>query len=124
MGAAENKATVEGAYAAFGQGDIPGVIGVNAPDAVWVIHSMTPALSGEYKGPDAIGSFFQTIGDNIEISEFSMNVVAADGDLVVAVGDETYTQKATGDKVSGPLIHLWTFGADGKVTRFEEWESN
>lgn len=125
MGAAENKAAVAAMYDAFGQGDVEGVVGANAPDAMWVIHSGAGSpFGGEHKGPDAIGAFFQAINDSIEISQFDMAPIAADGDIVVALGDQTYKVKATGKTVQGPLAHVFTFGPDGKVVRFEEWESN
>ena len=125
MGAAENRATVEAAYEAFGRGDIEAVINTNAPDAVWAIHSGGGSpLDGEHKGLDGIGAFFQTINDTIEISRFEMAPIAAEGDVVVATGDQEYTVKATGKTVRGPLVHIFTFGADGKCIRFEEFESN
>jgi hypothetical protein len=125
VGAAENKATVVAAYEAFGTGDIAAVIATNAPDAVWVNYS-TPAspFSGEHKGLDSIGAFFGLIGDSIDITEFDIGPIAADGDVVVAEGHQSYTVKKTGKTVSGPVLHVFTFGPDGKVTRFEEWESN
>ena len=125
MGARENRATIEGAYAAFAQGDVPAVIGINAPDAVWVNYSSPDSpLSGEHKGVDEIGAFFGVIGETIDIAEFDMAVVAADGDVVVARGHQTYTVKKTGKTVSGPVLHLFTFAPDGKLARFEEYETN
>lgn len=124
MGAAENKATVIAAYEAFGRGDIEAVIATNAPDAVWVNYSSTASpLNGEHKGTDAIGAFFGAIGETIEISEFDIAPIAAEGDRVVAEGHQSYTVKKTGKTVSGPVLHVFTFGPDGKCTRFEEWES-
>lgn len=123
MGAAENKAAVVAAYEAFGAGDVPSVIAMNAPDAVWTIHSAPNApFAGEHKGTDAIGAFFGLIPENIEITEFAIAPIAAEGDTVVAVGHQTYTVKSTGKTASGPLVHVFTFGPDGKVSRFEEYE--
>jgi hypothetical protein len=125
MGASENKATVAGAYEAFGRGDIPAVVGINAPDALWTIHSGTDApFAGEHVGVAAIGALFQTIGESIDIQKFDMRPIAAEGDVVVAYGEQSYTARKTGKTVAGPLIHLFTFNADGRVVRFEEWESN
>ena len=98
---------------------------MNAPDAVWVNYSTEASpFSGEHKGLDAIGAFFGLIGDNIEITEFDLAPIAAEGDVVVAGGHQAYTVKRTGKSVSGPVLHVFTFGPDGKVTRFEEWEAN
>ena len=125
MGAAENRATVSAAYEAFGRGDIGAVIEINAADAVWVIHSgANAAFAGEHKGHAGIGAMFQTSGESVDITVFSMQPIAAEGDVVVAVGEQTYTVKKTGKTVNGPLAHVFTFNSEGKVVRFEEWESN
>lgn len=125
MGAAENRATVISAYEAFGRGDIEAVIATNAPDAVWVIHSSSSApFAGEHKGHESIGAIFQAIGESVDITLFDMRPIAAEGDIVVATGDQSYTVKKTGKTVSGPLAHVFTFDAAGKLIRFEEWESN
>ena len=125
MGATENKAAVVAAYQAFGAGDVAAVIASNAPDAVWVNHSSAAsALNGEFKGHDDIGNFFGLIGQHIEFSKFDMAPIAAEGDVVVAMGEQAYTVKSTGKTVAGPLIHIFTFGADGLVHRFEEFEAN
>jgi ketosteroid isomerase-like protein len=123
MGASENKAAVAAAYEAFGKGDIESVIGMNAPDSVWVVHTAGSPLAGEYKGHDAIGGFFGLVGEHIEITRFELAPIAAEGDTVVAQGVQTDTAKKTGKTVSGPLVHIFTFGPDGKVTRFEEFET-
>jgi ketosteroid isomerase-like protein len=125
VGAEENRAATAEAYAAFGRGDIEALIAANAPDTVWEIHS-SPAspLNGEHKGHDGVGAFFGIVDSAIEFSKFEMTPIAADGDVVVATGEQDYTVKATGKRVAGPLIHLFTFNSDGKIARFEEWESN
>jgi len=124
MSATENKATVIAAYEAFGRGDVVSVLATNAPNAVWINYS-TPAspLNGEHKGLEAIGEFFNLIGSSMEIEQFDMTPIAADGDTVVATGNQRYRVKSTGKTVSGSVVHVFTFDADGKVVRFEEWES-
>jgi hypothetical protein len=77
-----------------------------------------------HKGVDGIGAFFGLIGDSIDITAFELTPIAAEGDVVIAKGEQSYTVKRTGKTVSGPGLHVFTFGPDGKVTRFEEWETN
>jgi ketosteroid isomerase-like protein len=125
MGASENRAAVVAAYEAFGRGDVAAVIAMNAPDAVWVNYSTAASpLSGEHKGLDGIGALFGLMADNIEITELELAPIAAEGDVVVVEGHQTYTVKRTGKTVAGPVLHIFTFDSAGKVTRFEEWESN
>jgi len=125
MTAAQNKAAVAAAYDAFAKGDVPTVIAMNAPDAVWVNYSTSASpFQGEHKGLDGIGEFFGLVGEHIEISQFELAPVAAEGDIVIARGQQTYTVKKTGKRVSGPVVHIFTFDAAGKVARFEEFETN
>ena len=125
VGSAENRAAVESAYEAFGRADIATVIAMNAPHTVWVNYS-TPAspLNGEFKGLDGVSTFFGLVGEHIDMSEFTIAPIAADGDVVVSSGHQTYTVKRTGKVVSGPVLHIFTFDADGRVTNFEEWEAD
>ncbi len=123
MGAAENKAAVTAMYEAFGAGDIEALLGANAPDAVWTIHSGKGSpMSGEYKGIDAIRGVFAKIPETIDMTRFDIAPLAAEGDVVVARGEQNYTVKATGKTVEGPILHVFTFDAAGKVARFEEYE--
>ena len=125
MGSAENRSAVESAYEAFSRGDVAQVIAMNAPDTVWVNYS-TPAssLNGVFKGLDGVSTFFGLIGEHIEVSELEIAPIAADGNVVVSSGRQTYTVKRTGKVVSGPVLHVFTFDADGRVTNFEEWEAD
>src|SRR5947209_1777197 len=123
MGAVENRAAVVAAYEAFGRGDVPAVMAMNAPDALWVNYTSQSPLGGEFKGSDEIGTFFVKIGDSIDITQFEMAPIAADGDVVVAAGEQAYTVKSTGKTVAGRVLHVFTFNAEGKVTKFEEFET-
>jgi uncharacterized protein len=125
MGAAENKAAVIATYEAFGRGDIDSILASNAPDTLWEIHSAKESpLNGEHKGRDGVAAFFGLVGASIDFAKFEMAPIAADGDVVVAIGEQDYTLKSTGKRVVGPLIHVCTFDSDGKVAHFEEFESN
>ena len=125
MGTTENTATLVAAYEAFGRGDIPAIIAMNSTDTVWEIHSGPGSpLDGTFKGHDGLGEFFGLVGTVMEFAKFEMAPVAADGNMVIAMGEQEYTVKATGKTVTGPLVHVNTFDSDGKIIRFEEFESN
>jgi len=125
MEAHENSAAVVAAYEAFGRGDVTSVVAMNTPDAVWMIHTSPAApYNGERKGLESIGALFGIISDTVDITQFHMAPIASEGDVVVAVGRQTYTVKRTGKTASGAMVHVFTFNSDGKVTRFEEWEGD
>jgi uncharacterized protein len=125
MGAAENKAAVAAVYAAFGQGDVASVFARIAPDAVWVFHGANAApFSGEHKGLEQIKAFYALVADSLEFTGGAHAPIAAEGDVVVAMGEQNYTVKKTGKAVSALAVHVFTFGPDGKIVRFEEWEAD
>jgi ketosteroid isomerase-like protein len=80
-------------------------------------------MTGEHTGLDGINDLFEMIGEQLEVISFEMAPIAAEGDVVVAAGRQDYTVKTTGKKVQGPLVHVFTFGPDGKIVRFDEFET-
>jgi uncharacterized protein len=125
MGSDENRATLVKTYEAFGAGDIETILGLQAADTLWEVHSSKESpLNGAHKGIDAVAAFFGLVGTNMDFAKFEMTPIAAEGDVVVAVGEQDYTVKATGKRVAGPLVHVCTFDSEGKLAHFEEWESN
>jgi len=123
MGTSENTAAVAAAYEAFGRGDIEAILAITAEDTIWQIHASSDSpLNGEYKGLDGVVEFFTKVGSLLEFARFEMAPIAAEGDTVVAVGDQEYTVTSTGTVVTGRLAHVYTFSSDGKVARFEDFE--
>ena len=56
-----NLALVQGAYAAFGQGDIGGVLAALGDDVDWSSPG-TPPHGGQFRGPADVGRFFEGLG--------------------------------------------------------------
>lgn len=67
------------------------------------------------KGKAEVGEFFASLA-GIEFHGFEPLLVAGDGDTVVATIALDATVKATGKWFQDFEVHVWTFGADGKVT--------
>ena len=61
MGTQENLQVVKEGYAAFGRGDIPGLLALMAEDMEW--HHPGPGLplAGTYRGHDGVANFFQKL---------------------------------------------------------------
>jgi hypothetical protein len=116
---ADNVATVQAIYAAFGRGDVPGILGHLAEDVVWE-HDWGGAPLPLYqprRGRNQVPGFFAELAA-IEITRFEPLNLLTGGNQVVAVIRLEATARATGRKVTDLEAHLWTFGADGKVTAF------
>ena len=96
----DNVEMVQGAYEAFGRGDIPALMANFADDIEW--HSPEPLPQHmDACGPEEVGQFFQAVPDRAD-----------------AVGHGA--GKLDGDDAEYGFVHAWTV-RDGKLTRFNEY---
>jgi ketosteroid isomerase-like protein len=117
MGA--NSKLVRQAYAAFGTGDIPGLLGLLDADVEWTSPATLPH-GGEFSGPAEVGKFFEAIGanwDSLELDIESVNEVGPTSVLGVAHADGT---RKGGKSQSYGAVHIFDV-SDGKITRFREF---
>jgi ketosteroid isomerase-like protein len=116
-----NLETVQDIYAAFGAGDIPGILSKLADDVDWEYGSTStdvPWLQHR-RGRDAVGGFFEALVA-LDFHSFVPKEFLESGDTVVVLLDVELTVKATSTRLSEEdETHIWRFGADGKVARFK-----
>src|SRR5579862_3494842 len=113
-----NVETVQGLYAAFGRGDLPGILAMLADDVVW--ESEGPAIisfSGTRRGKTETAGFFEALGADHLNPQLTITDYVASGDTVMTLGRYAATMKATGKKFDSPIAHYWKF-RDGKVVRY------
>jgi ketosteroid isomerase-like protein len=114
-----NVATVQTIYEAFGRGDVPAILARLADDVAWDqdapgygIPIYEPGV-----GKDHVGRFFQAL-QGLEFVRFEpTNFLVGGAQVAVPVNIEVKV-KETGRVAQALEIHLWTFGDDGKVSRF------
>jgi ketosteroid isomerase-like protein len=115
-----NLATVQQIYASFGQGDVPAIVAKLADGVEWehdsVDHGIPWLRPGRGKGH--VLEFFGVVGKDLEIKRFEVSNLMENGNQVVALLHFQATVRATGKTYQDYEAHVWTFGADGKVTRF------
>ena len=58
MSTEESVQVVKDGFAAFGRGDIQGLLGLLSEDVEWHIPGEGLPLAGTYRGRDAVGQFF------------------------------------------------------------------
>ena len=75
---------------------------------------------GTYKGKDQYMQWLQTFLSHIEILEFPVHDLVADGDRSVALGHEKIRGKSTGRECSYDWAHVWTI-KDGKLAKYTEF---
>ncbi|MDB5692879.1 MAG: hypothetical protein JWO81_1942 [Alphaproteobacteria bacterium] len=118
----ENVDLIRGLYAAFGQGDVPGVLARMAPDMVWNEAENFPYADGNpYEGHDAIvGGVFARLGSEWDGFAAVPEEYLDAGDTVVVLGRYRGTCKATGKPFDAQMVHVWRV-ADGKAKRFQQY---
>lgn len=115
----DNVAAVNGAYEAFGRGDIAAVLDILGDDVDWSSPQTLPH-GGQFRGKAGVGEFFQGIGGlwtslNLDIQ----GVTALTPDAVVGVVTATGELRSGGSAGYG-AAHVFTF-SNGKVTDFHEY---
>lgn len=123
--ATDHLAAVGRLYAAYGRGDMDGVLAELAEDVDWAAEAAAPTLPwyGPHRGKRDVPRFFEAIATSVDISEFEIVGMTANPTDVVATIHWTYTVKATGKTASMYMQHWWRF-ADGKIAWFRGSEDS
>ena len=118
----ENVALVQAIYAAFGAGDVPGVVSRMSPDIVWNEAENFPyADRNPYLGPEAIlTGVFARLGTEWDGFAAIPDEYLDAGDAVVVLGRYHGTFKATGRALDAQLVHVWRV-EDGKAVAFQQY---
>jgi uncharacterized protein len=109
---------VRGMYDAFARADIPAILGTLDPQIDWRAPENLPH-GGHFIGRDAVGRFFEGIGNHWETLSVEVEHVLADGDQVVVLASLNGKLRATGEDTGYTAAHAWTL-RDGAPVRFAE----
>jgi len=115
----DHAGTVRTIYDAFGRGDVPAILEHIADDVVWDQDAPSygiPVLEPGV-GKAHVQRFFAAL-QGLEFLRFEPTNFLSGGNQVAATINVELKVKATGRVAKALEVHLWTFGADGKVTRF------
>lgn len=115
-----NIPTVQAIYAAFGQGDVPTILGHLAEDVAWEYDKAESGIPwfAPRRGRAAVPGFFEALGA-VELRKFQPKTFMESGRVVVVLNDIELVVKATGRSVAeDDEVHLWHFDDAGKVARF------
>ena len=123
----QNKTVVQSAYAAFGRGDIPGVLATLDPNVEWeaVIGAdpATVATAGVRRGVEGVAGFFKSLGETLVFDQFEPREFIAEGDQVACVGFYKARAKQTGGVISSSWVMVFTV-RNGRIVRFREWSDS
>jgi ketosteroid isomerase-like protein len=118
----DNIATVQRIYEAFGRGDIAAILAELADDVAWEDWPSSAQEAGvpwlaRRDGREAVAGFFAALGA-VDMHRLDALNFLAGGNQVAVVFAIELTARESGVRVHDEEIHLWTFGPDGRVTRF------
>jgi ketosteroid isomerase-like protein len=121
-----NLATTQAIYAAFGRGDIPGLLEYISDDMRWEdwadhhgqkagVFYMQPR-----RGKAGVGEFFASMA-GLEMRDFQIQGFMDGGQHVGVICEIEYTIKATGKVLRDQEIHLWSYDDGGKAIRLRHY---
>ncbi|MFF1868491.1 nuclear transport factor 2 family protein [Streptomyces sp. CB03911] len=115
--------TVRSVYAAFGSGDVPGILARLGDDVDWASETASTAAPwyGVRHGKAEVADFFEQFGSTMEVEEFTPLSFAANDTDVLTVVRMRATHRAGGQSLAMDLHHRFTFG-DGKIVRYRGTE--
>jgi uncharacterized protein len=113
----DNVELLNGAYEAFGRGDVPAVLAILDENIAWDAPEILPHRI-PVGGRDDVAAFFRNIGDTWD--EFSVEIddVCASGDRVCMIGRAGGT--LAGKPASYGFVHAWTV-RDGVCVGYDEY---
>jgi steroid delta-isomerase-like uncharacterized protein len=120
---AQNLERVQATYAAFGRGDLDGILSGMHDDVVW--ESNYPAVvpfGGTYRGANGVRSFVGRVGESVEVLAFAPEKFVADGSRVIAVGREKVRVRGTGREYENAWVHVFELqgGRIATLTTFND----
>lgn len=120
MGAQENLQIIKEGYAAYGRGDMAGLLDKFSQDIEWQIPGTGLPLAGTYRGHAGVTNFFQKLAQEAEVLDFQPREFIAEGDRVIVLGTERTKIRATNRTVDLDWIMSFTM-RNGKVVSFREY---
>lgn len=120
MGAQENKQVVQQLYAAYGRGDIQGLLALLSEDIEWVSSGEGLPYTGTYRGHAGMANLFEKLAHEVETEAFEPREFIAEGDRVLVVGWERGKVKATNREYEFHWVTSFTV-RNGKITNIQEY---
>jgi ketosteroid isomerase-like protein len=118
----QNIQVVKNAYAAFGRGDVQGILDCLTDDVQWigaVGEAAHVPMAGERRGKAEVAEFFRLVGEHMHFTQFDPRDFAAAGDKVLVLGHYVGTTSAHGT-LDADFVMVFTV-RNGKIARFQEF---
>jgi uncharacterized protein len=120
MSEQQNLEVVRSVYAAFGRGDLEGLLALLDPQVSW----RTPGppdlpTAGLRRGVAEVRAFFGLLLNTFDVQDFRPADFFAQDDKVVVLGTSREGPKGMGRLVEFRWVHVFTI-RNGKIAEFEE----
>jgi uncharacterized protein len=110
---------VRSMYEAFEKGDVPGLLATLDEDIEWSAPETLPH-GGDFRGRDAVGGFFQRIGQKWDGLDVKVQDILSKDECVIALVRADGRLRETGESTGYDAAHVWTM-RDGTPIRFTEY---
>lgn len=114
-----NVDLVRGIYDSFGRGDVAAIVASLDEEIDWRVPENLPH-GGDFRGREAVGRFFQGIGENWDGLAVDIEDVVGENDRVVVLARIHGNLRTTGEEAGYTAAHVWTL-VDGTPSRFAEY---
>ena len=112
---------IKGLYEAFAAGDVPTILAAMDPAIEWR-EAEGFMYGGTYHGPNAIvENIFMKFATEWEGFSVTAEKIVDGGDDVVALGKYSGKYLKTRGSMTVPFAHAWTFGSNGKISKFVQY---
>lgn len=116
----DNTRSAQAIYEAFGRGDIQAILDQLSDDVEW--DQDAPAYGVRVfepgVGKNHVEAFFQAVQEDLEFIAFEPGNFLSGGNQVAVPVKVEARVKPTGNVLKLLEVHLWTFGEEGRVSRF------
>lgn len=121
MDAQQNTELVKQAYAAYGRGDVNGVLACMSAQIDWEIPDV-PGIpfTGKRHGTEQVADYFRVAQAEMAVRELTAREFIAQGDKVVVLGHGAWTARATCQDFESDWVHIFTI-QDGRIAAFREF---
>jgi ketosteroid isomerase-like protein len=114
---------IQSLFAAFGRGDLPGMLALIADDVDWGGDKVDADIPTHVnrRGKAEVPKFFEAVATEQDFARFEPLHFLCDGNEVAALVREEFTFRRSGKKVDFTAVHHFTVDAAGRVARYRSY---
>lgn len=114
---------VQALFAAFGRGDLPGMLALISDDVDWAgdkLDADTPTHVHR-RGKAEVPKFFEAVAKEQDFARFEPQRFLCDGNDVAVLVREEFTFRRSGRKVDFNAVHYFTLDGSGRISRYRSY---